>query len=636
MSDEGSTEEAPDRRVGLLVLLGAALIASYHAWQQYRPYSFLHGDGSFYAIINRALSEGRLDQERFHPMSWYRERLRWNDDLDPGWSDLALGADGRTLWPKHPILLPLLHAPLFHAFGLNGLLVGSVAMTSLSIWLAYRIATRVASAPAAACAALAFASTPLLLHNTYSYSNDTLYTVLALGAIDATQRSRGLLAGALWGLAMVSKPTVALLAAPFAAQLVALRRWKVLARMALGAAVPLGALAVMNTVMFGGPLVSGYNRIVVRHGGVPATFDIREKFGRAIAVGLRAIVADPQQGVGISAPWSLLSLPGLIPLARSPRGRAFAAAFAVSLVATALFYARFEFTYARFFTPWVVLAVVPAAALVDALVAWSVRLRARETLPPWLRALLGDPRWFPLAAGVATVFGAARSAPQFGPDVAAGAVAAVLFRAELWALLGMALSRAASWLTRRRLAALAGVAAALLAVLPGVVARATRRPERWIAAEALRDARVRIVPAEGAAVPCDYFNPARQKWECADWERGEGSSWGRALGDECALANAPGDWLRLSPNPGVAREIAWEHLPPGDLRVRYGVASASQHADVTASLRTGAREQPLRAERMGQVLTVVIPAAERGDDLRISVPTQPHEGRQLCVELTVP
>lgn len=635
MTDDAPDAQTSDRRVELLVLLGAALIVSYHAWQQYRPYSFLHGDGSFYAIINRALAEGTLEQERFHPMSWYRERLRWNDDLDPGWSDLALGADGRTLWPKHPILLPLLHAPLFHAFGLNGLLLGSVVMSSLSIWLAHRIATRVASVPAAACAALAFASTPLLLHNAYSYSNDTLYTVLALGAIDATQRSRGLLAGLLWGGAMVAKPTVALLAAPFAAHLVALRRWKVLARMALGAAGPLGALAVMNTVMFGGALVSGYNRILVRHGGVPATFDIREKFGRAIGVGLRAIVSDPQQGVALSAPASLLSLPGLVPLARSPRGRAFAAAFAVSLGATALFYARFEFTYARFFTPWVVLAVAPVAALLDVLVAWAARLRGRERLPSWLRALLGDPRWFPLVAGVATVFGAARSAPQFGPAVAASAVAASLFRDELWALLGAALSRVAAWLTRARLAAILGVAAALLAALPGVVARATRRPARWVATEALRDASVRILPTGGAPVPCDYFNPSRQKWECADWERGD-STWGRALGAECAFANAPGDWLSLNPNADLTREIAWRALPPGDLRVRYGVAPTSQHTDVTVVLQSGPARHWLRTPRVGELQTLVIPAAARGADLRIIAPTQPHDARHLCVEVTVP
>jgi len=635
VTDERRGDDPTDRRIELLVLLGAALIITYHAWQQYRPYSFLHGDGSFYAVINRALAEGTLEQERFHPMSWYRERLRWNDDLDPGWSNLALGADGRTLWPKHPILLPLLHVPLFHALGLHGLLVGSVVMSALSIWLAHRIAARVASAPAAACAALAFASTPLLLHNAYSYSNDTLYTVLALAAIDATQRSRGLLAGVLWGLAMVSKPTVALLAVPFAAQLVALRQWRVLARMALGAAVPLGALAVMNTVMFGGALVQGYNRIVVRHGGAPATFDLREKFGRALGVGLRTIVADPQQGVGISAPWALLVLLGLIPRARAPRGRAFAAAFAVSLVATALFYARFEFTYARFFTPWVVLAVVPAAALVDALVAWSARLREREGVPSWLRALLGDPRWFPLVAGIATVFGAARAAPQFGPVVAAGAVAVVLFRDELWALLGAVLARVDAWLTRRRIAALLGVAAALLAALPGVVARVTRRSERWIATEALRDASVRILPAEGRPVPCDYFNPSRQKWECADWERGE-SSWGRALGAECAFTNPAGDWLSLHPNPDLTREITWRALPPGDLRVRYGVAPTSQHTDVTIVLQTGPARRWLRTPRVGEIDAMVIPAAERGADLRITVPTQAHDARRLCVEVTVP
>jgi hypothetical protein len=146
---------------------------------------------------------------------------------------------------------------------------------------------------------------------------------------------------------------------------------------------------------------------------------------------------------------------------------------------------------------------------------------------------------------------------------------------------------------------------------------------------------VQILPADGPPVPCDYFNPSRQKWECADWERGD-SSWGRALGAECAFLNPAGDWLSLYPNPDLTREIAWRALPPGDLHVRYGVAPTSQHTDVTVVLQSGAARRWLRTPRVGEIDTVVIPAAERGGDLHITVPTQAHDARRLCVEVTVP
>ncbi|MFO0628381.1 MAG: glycosyltransferase family 87 protein [Polyangiales bacterium] len=561
MSDDGRDDAPIDPRVSNLVLLGVALVVGAHAWSQYRPYTFLHGDGSFYAIVNQSLAEGTLEQSRFQPMSWYRLRLRWNDELDPGWSNLALGADGRSLWPKHPLLLPLLHAPLFHAFGLNGLLLGSVALSVLSLWLAFRVAARVASTRAAACASLAFAATPLLLHNAYSYSNDVLYTALALAAIDATQRARGAFAGLLWGLALAAKPTLALLAAPFVAPLVARRRWGTLARLALGASLPLGALALANTVMFGGPGVHAYNRILVRHGGAPALFDLRARFGRALVAGLRAIVADRQQGLARSAPGALLVLPGVLALARAPRGRAFAAAFAASLGATALLYARFEFTYARFFTPWVVLSVVPAAALLDVGAARVARWREGASAPPWLRAALEDPRWFPLTLGALTVIGVAPSSPPLGAALALACLAASRPPGPRWARLAALAARLDAGFTRpRRVAALAVVAALCLA-RPAVMGRFTRDP-RWRATAALRAAAVRLVPSAGPRCRATTSTPRGRSGSAPTGAR-RGHELGPRAGRGVRVRERDGRLALAAPNPGVTRgDRVARALPP--------------------------------------------------------------------------
>ena len=629
MSAEG--EGASSRaRVELVVLAAITLLVAFHAWSVYRPYSFLHGDGSFYATINRSLAEGTLNQERFQPMSWYRTELRWNYDLDAGWSNVALGADGRSVWPKHPILLPLLHMPLFHAFGLDGLLYGSVLMTSLSLWFAFRIAARLTSQPAAALAALTWATFPLLQHGAYSYSNDVLYGMLSLAAIDATQRRRGLTAGLLWGLALVSKPTLALLAAPFVAELVVARQWSVIGRIVAGAAGPLAALGVANTVMFGSPLTQGYQRIGVRQHGVLVPFDIREKFHRAWRDGIKAILDDQHEGLRVRVMPAVRALVGLVPLALTRDGRVFGLAFVASLALTAAFYARFEYTYARFFTPWVLLAVVPAAAVIQTGIALLARLRPR--LPPRVRAVLEDPRWFPLLAGLLVARAAVRTAPAFGQDVAGWSVALPLLREEAWALLGAAMDRARAFFTPRRALASGVFAALCVAVVPPVVARANRGPYRWRSDAALPTARVQIEPPFAPPVPCDYLNPARGKWECTDWEQGDWTSWGRALGDECGFANDTGHWIWLHPNPNVVRTITWPSLPAGELHLRFGAAPLSQTPDVSAEVRSGDARRTIRPQRVGVVEELVIPAGERGPTLTISVPVQPHDWRQLCVE----
>jgi hypothetical protein len=64
-------------------------------------------------------------------------------------------------------------------------------------------------------------------------------------------------------------------------------------------------------------------------------------------------------------------------------------------------------------------------------------------------------------------------------------------------------------------------------------------------------------------LPCDYFNPSHQKWECSHAERHAWEYAGRSLGRECLVDGAPGTMLWLHPSPsGKPKRLVFDDLPP--------------------------------------------------------------------------
>lgn len=349
-------------RWNLLVVLGLCVLYGAVVAKDYKPYTFLHGDGSFYAKTNRSLLDGTLEQRKYQPVSWYERNLGWNRNMDPGWSNVSLGVHGQ-FYPKHAIILPILATPAFALFGWNGLLLVNVLLLVAALWFGFRIAARYTAPEVAAVTVLALATLPVFTRSAYSYSNDVLYAALIAGALERWLAGRMAWSGLLLGLGIWAKATNAVFALPMGAWLVWQRRWRDLAVLTGVSAIPVGIYLLLNTVMFGGPFTTSYHRILVTKGGVAVVHNNINNFGRAWRAGLRALWNDPHEGLAHNAGLSLLGLPGLLLLIRL--APALALVLPVSLAGYLLIYTPFEYTYARFFLPWAVLLAVPLAVLLD-------------------------------------------------------------------------------------------------------------------------------------------------------------------------------------------------------------------------------------------------------------------------------
>ncbi len=548
------------------IVLFAALLAAVSAGvaQQYEAFTFLHGDGAFYATMDRSILEGTLKQRDFQPNSWYEKPMGWNNELDQGWSNMSQGRDG-TWWPKHPILLPILGLPLYWLLGPAGALCTNVLLLVLGLWSAARLASRLVDPTVAALTALSFAALPVMTHSAYSYSNDVMYGTLTVAGVDAFVAETFGFSGLLLGLALWAKPTLAPFPGLLGLSLLARRQWRAALAMALGGLAPVLAMLVQNTWMFGGPLTLSYDRILVTRGGRPALEAASVKMHRPLWAGLKSVWQDPGEGLVTRVSWGLGALLGVPWLVR--RLPVIGATFLITLCVYFGFYAKYEYTYARFYLPWLYVSVVPAALLVQALADAGARVAQ------WPR------RWLvPLA----------------------------------------------------------------LLLLVGVVATTAlgRRPQtRWNAVRAIGHAKVeRGSPPN--TIPCDFFNLRWAKWECAQVDHEPWQTWGLAENDQCKLDDArepqasQQPWLWLHPNPDVARRITFDHVPPGQLRLRYALGPLSRNRGLRFTLTTGPTPpQAIAIPDIGVIHTVM--TATRDGKVVLEVPEQPHDWRQFCVQLDV-
>lgn len=572
--------KAKDHRWNLLVPLALLVGFASSVIADYEPNTFLHGDGSFYATMNRSLLDGTLVQRGYQPASWYEDKLGWNHHIDPGWSNIAVGKDG-TWYPKHPTLMPILATPLFALLGYDGLLLFNLLALVAGLWGAFRLAARWAPPRVAAVTVLAMATLPIFTRNAYAYSNDVLYGALVVWGYDLFFRKRVGWAGLLLGLSIWAKATNGVLGLPLGLALLVQRRWRDAAWMAGMTALPVLVNLGMNAAMFGSPLVSAYNRVLVMEGGKQAISDVKDSFGRGFWPGVQALWSDPHEGFRTNALLLLPSLAGLAPLAR--RAPLLTAALAWGLPVYFALFIPYEYTYARFFLPWALLLMAPMAVLVarglDGLDwAWE----------RWGRDLAA--RRHALTAAVAVV-----------ALITVGAAVARRTPPSPW--------RAADHVTEAK-------------VLRGE-GRAAKRCDYF---------NLRHMKWECAMLDRDVW----QRWglavgkECR-FDRMAGAKAGQPRGFD-----AGDDWLWMHPNPGVARSLTLTP-PPGRLLVRYGLAKKSRFSNVKLLLDAGPSKRPqtLNVHGVGQIHELTLPADQRGASLTFTVPEQPHDWRHLCVAVRV-
>lgn len=387
------------RLAALLAGLGALVVALFTLRAQPQDErGYLRADATFYLLgAERLARHGTLRRDEPWPPSWYEPGRAWNRRVDAGWSNVALGGDGRSFYPKHPWLLPVLAAPFVALLGEPGAWLCNALLFALAAAAAARLASRVAPWPAAAAAALLVAATPHLAARSYDLSADLLGVALALPAIDAWLSRRPLAAGLLFGLAILGKPMNAtLLAVPLAEALLTLRadpglprRW---ALAALGALPPLATLAAVNTAWFGAPWRTGYQRILVMTSGAPSV-DPFDAFTVPWPAGLHAVTLGPEGLLRLAPLLLAVAALGLAALLgwRRPLALRLLAFAAVPLVS----HATYRWFRGSFLDLSLWLTAVPLAALLGALVP---------------RALSG---WAPRAPPVALVLGLLVLVPLF-------------------------------------------------------------------------------------------------------------------------------------------------------------------------------------------------------------------------------
>lgn len=228
--------------VGALCLIHAAVLLL-----EYKPHTFIRGDGVAYAFMDVSLAQdGDLYLENNLPFPLGGR---------PESSLYALGANGR-LWPKHPPFLPIVAFPFYLALGLNGLLLFNLLLLCGTVF----ILSRFLPPRISLLQGLAFASVfllPYVFFHAYSFSPDMFLALLMAGMLWGLERNRDGTAGLLAGLMVFLRPNYVfqiLLGLPFAR-----RRF----RYVLGAWLGLLPVVAYNWAAFGEPWTTGYARVAV-------------------------------------------------------------------------------------------------------------------------------------------------------------------------------------------------------------------------------------------------------------------------------------------------------------------------------------------------------------------------------------
>lgn len=364
----------------VIVASGLLVVVLLRISVLYEPYTFLIGDCPYYTQAAISLV---VDQD-------VDLRNQLGGGLGPHVRQISLGARGEW-YPKHPLLMPLLSAPLLPILGMNAFLVFNVAvLVGLALAL-YKLCTLSARREASVLGALAIILGSFLILYDYNYSPDLLACLLIVLAVLAAVRRRPLLGGLLGGLAVFAR-TSNLFILPIFGFYVAWRARRSRRRMAsdlimfaAAAALPLAAQAALNTAMFGSPVVSPYMRIIDLQDGRVVLRSHMSDFDNPLWQGIRDQILDGERGLLATAPILVAAVPGLfIWLRRRPDHALLCLAIGEFLF---LLFSRYRWWRTshegnRFLMPTVALAAPAVACLIDWLLLEGSALVSGRGAPP--------------------------------------------------------------------------------------------------------------------------------------------------------------------------------------------------------------------------------------------------------------
>jgi hypothetical protein len=208
-----------------------------------------------------------------------------------------------------------------------------------------------------------------------------LSTLLVAGGVVALLYGRAVTAGVLLGLSLWAKWTNLAFLPVAVATLVAQREWRALLRFGAAAAVPLLGLLGLNWHMFGSPLVTPYDRVlIVQHVRWVVEPSHRTFFTVPFWRGLWTQLTDGRMGLFRAAPPALLALPGFVALFR--RDRAAACLVGGSCAAQLAVFAKYSQWNVSSYGPRFLLSVIALSALPAAAALSVVVKRVQAHLRP--------------------------------------------------------------------------------------------------------------------------------------------------------------------------------------------------------------------------------------------------------------
>ncbi|MCA9605616.1 MAG: hypothetical protein KC619_08485, partial [Myxococcales bacterium] len=372
----GRPTRTTESRIAIGLGLAAFVVAVASVAPQLVESTWIIRDCRFHTNVNQTIVESASLEQHAFASSWYDADLGWNRDLDPAWSNVALGRNGEY-WPKHTWLLPVMSTPWYWAFGLLGTLLFNLAMFGWIAVVGYRFGKEYASPTGAAAAVAIFLFGTAILESAYNYSADLLQVALFLTGLAFAVSRRPIGAGIFVALAVVVRPTALMLMLTPVLIYVERRAWRELGRALLAGTATLAAFGALNTYMYGRPWWTGYNRTVVRVAGAPTVASHVDAFGTPLAEGLQRTFFGSYP-LGRAFAVLLLGVPGAIRLMR--RRRWTMIGLVVGVLASLYVFARYIYEGHRFHWIALSLALPAIAASVDWLAAGGARI-FRHRLP---------------------------------------------------------------------------------------------------------------------------------------------------------------------------------------------------------------------------------------------------------------
>lgn len=214
----------------------------------YQPYNFLHEDGIAFAFISVSLAEdGDLYLENNFPFTPIGDR--------PEKSFYSFSKDGKYV-PKHSPFMSFFATVFYKIFGFNGFLIFNLLIFfGILFFLSRSLDERVSILQG-----LSFSSPfllPFIFYHTYSFCPDIFLTFLISLGFWLIKVEKDFLSGILAGLNIFLRPNYIFQIFPF----LLVSRKKIL--YLIGVTIGLIPFLLYNTIFFGSPWTTSYERTVV-------------------------------------------------------------------------------------------------------------------------------------------------------------------------------------------------------------------------------------------------------------------------------------------------------------------------------------------------------------------------------------